>query len=491
MFHPLRSKRFFFFLFLLFLAISCSVFSQAVAQTKTTVAFLGFTAKDIPESGVDILSELVRNELVISPEYTVIDRNRTEDLLKEMEFQLSDLSDQSSVVTVGNLLGVQKVMSGTIGRLGELYIITLNIMDVETGAIERAETEEFVGVMEDLRKPVRIAVQKLLDIEGIEVARGTYIHVASEPEGVNIYIDGLFEGSAPARVKVPGPGEYHVKLYSPGYQEWIQKVKVEENATFFVNAKLLKMEKDAPVDERIRALQDGRTSFIVMATLYSLAATEALIYASGTDNDRLYFGLPLLVTPGSFFLALRATDKAIMNKGRSFMITSSMLWGSTMGFTSGIVMLPGEDLRGDDWDSTAYWRPYAFASALGGLAYGTAAVLLTRGDAFPARRVWFMNLGSFMGSLVGLGIPYMFHAESNALLFGCMFAGSTLGGALAAYLTRHISALGVSVENLSFESLMTIDGAGGVSPGIPIPAVIPGRGGGAPEYRFTLMRYSQ
>jgi len=488
-----------FLILLLFLSGSGFLQAQEISpDDKTTVAFLGFNARDIPPSGVDILAELVRNELVISREYTVIDREYTEELLKEMEFQLSDLTDEESVVSVGNLLGVEKLMTGTIGQLGRLYIITLKILDVETGTIERVVNEEFVGVMEDLRKPVRIAVQKLLDIRGIEVDRGTFIHVASEPEGINIYVDGLFEGSSPARIKVPGPGEYHVKLYSPGYEEWRQKVDVEENSTFFVRAKMLKQDKDAKVDERVRALQDGRTSFIVVSTLYSLAATEAIIYGSGIgeQNNRLYFGLPLLITPGSFFLALRGTDNAIMNKGRSFMITSSMLWGSTMGFTSGVVMWE----EPQNWDTmlaeeqtdyrTEYWRPFALASAAGGLVYGTAAVLLTRGDAFPAKRVWFMNLGCFMGSLIGLGIPYMFEVESRPWLFGCMFAGSTAGGVLAAYLTRHIASVGASVENLSYSSLMEIDKSWEFSPGIPLPDIVPGSDGGSPQYRFTLIHYT-
>lgn len=417
--------------------------AQTPDGSGTTIAFLGFDAKDIPASGADILADLVREELAVSPHYSVIDRDNTAALLDELEFQVSGVVQRDSVVAVGNMLGVEKLMVGTIGELGRLYIITLQIIDVETGEIERVETEEFVGVMEDLRRPVRVAVQKLLDIEGIEVDRGTYVHVSSDPEGIGIYIDGLFEGNTPARVEVPGPGEYGVKLFSPGYQEWHQKVDVEDNSTFFVNARMLDADPDALVDERVRALQDGRTRFIVMSTLYSVAVTEGLIFASGTENNKLYLGMPLLVTPGAFFAALRATDRAIMNKGRSFMITSSILWGSTLGITSGAILNAGRtDPDPDDW------RPYVLASVAGGLSYGTVATVLTRGDAFPARRAWFMNLGSFMGSLMGLGIPYMFDAESPALYLTTMLAGSTAGGGLALYLTRHIASEGTNVENL-------------------------------------------
>lgn len=64
-----------------------------------------------------------------------------------------------------------------------------------------------------------------------------------------------------------------------------------------------------------------------------------------------------------------------------------------------------------------------------------------------------------MGSLVGLGIPYMFNVESRPLLFGSMLAGSTVGGGLAIYLTRYIPSHGANVENLSFSgSLIEING---------------------------------
>lgn len=353
-----------------------------------------------------------------------------------------------------------------------------------SGKIERIETEEFTGSMENLRRPVRIVVQKLLDIKGIEVDRGTFININSEPAGINIYIDGLFEGSSPAKVKVPGEGEYHVKLYAPGYEDWHQKVNVKENSTFFVNAKLLKKAGGKEVDERIRALQDGRTSFIVTATVFSLISTESLIYASGTDNSRLYFGMPLLVTPASFFLALKGTNSAVMNAGRSFMITSSILWGSTMGITSGIVMYP--DTGDADPD---YWRPFALASTAGGLVYGTAATLLTRGDAFPLSRIWYINLGAFMGSLVGLGIPYMFNVENRAVLFGSMLSGSTIGGGLAVYLTRYIPSRGANVENLSFGSLINIRGKEFV-PGIPMPVLTGGKGDNSPGITFSILHYT-
>ena len=479
---------FFYVLLILLTIISTAGLSaeETYSSLKINTAFLGFNARDIPLSGADILSDLVREELIKSGKYNVIDREHTEYLLEEIAFQHTDLTDQNSIASIGNLLGVEKLMTGTIGKLGDLSIITLRIMDVETGVIERTETEEFIGMMEELRKPVRIAVQKLLDIEGIEVDRGTFIHVGSEPEGVNIYVDGLFEGSSPARIKVPGPGEYRVKLYAPGYEEWHQKVEVEDNSTFFVDARLLKTDKDSAVDDRVKALQDGRVSFIINSTLYSLAVTEALIFASGTDNGRLYFGLPLLITPGAFFLSMKGSQNAIMNKGRSFMISSSFMWGATMGVTSGIVLL-GDQPNQEGWNAAEYWRPFAFASAAGGLIYGTAATLLTRGNAFPASRVWYMNLGSFMGSLVGLGIPYMFNVENRPLLFGSMLTGSTLGGGLAIYLTRHIASIGANVENLSFGSLINIEGDR-IKPGIPIPLPVPVKNSRTPGYGVSLIR---
>jgi len=418
------------------------------------VAFLGFVSDDLGASGLAILSDLVRKEISIAPGYALVERADIAAVLAEQELRLTDAFAEGGALSIGRLVGADAFLVGKIGLLGTLYIISLRLVDVETGTALRTVTEEFIGPLEDLRKPVRVASQKILGVPGIEVNQGEFISVETDPPGVGVYVNGLFEGNGPVVVRVPKAGKYDVKLASDGYKPWSQRVTVEANATFFVKAKLIRQEK--PVDERIRALQDGRAAFLTFATIYSAAASEALLYAFGSDNPRLYIGLPLLTAPLVFFGALKATEGVIMNSGRSFMIISSTLWGSTWGLSAAIVFgaTAAADAMSDPnaappEGGLAFDPLYAGLSVAGGLLYGGLSTWLTSGsEPFPSARVWLYHLGSVLGAFLGLGVPYVFGIESPGVIYAGMLSGSLAGSAIALWLTRDYTE-GRSVGNAS------------------------------------------
>lgn len=423
----------------------------AVGET-VGVAFVGFDSGDISESGRLILSDLVRREISIAPGFSLVDRGDIELLLEEQELRLSEAFDASDPVRIGALTGAGSYIVGRIGLLGTLYIISLRMINVETGQVTRTVTEEFIGPLEDLRKPVRVAAQKILGVPGIEVNQGEFISIETDPPGVGVYVNGLFEGNGPVVIRVPKPGKYDVKLATDGYKPWSQNVNVEKNATFFLKARLIKQEKI--VDERTRALQDGRVSFLTFTTVYAALASEATLYALGSDNVRLYVGLPLLTSPLAFFGALKATDGVVMNSGRSFMIMSSTMWGSTWGLVASFVFGAdgAADAAADEEGSSSFgFLPlHAGLSVAGGLVYGGLSTWLTSGDEpFPSSRVWLYHLGSVLGSFLGLGVPYVFGAESPGVIYGGMLAGSLAGSATALWLTRDYTE-GRNVGNVSF-----------------------------------------
>lgn len=459
-----------------FLVLFAACVFSATAQ-KIPAAFLGFESVDLGASGLAILDDLVKQEISRSPDYALVDIDRRGALAKEIEFSLSALADPAKTAKLGELSGARKLIGGKIGILGSLYLITLDLVDVQTGTVERGITEEFVGGLEDLRKPVRIAAQKLLGIKGIEVAQGTFINVASDPAGVGVYVDGLFEGSSPVRVKVAKAGRHVVKLAAEGYKSWSQTVSVDDNSTFFLSAKLLKQER--VVDEQTKSLQDGRFALSLYSGLFAAVASDMLFYALsgnlGGDNIRLAIGLPLVSAPLGFFGALMATERVPMTGGRSTMIITSSLWGSTWGLTAAFAF--GAAGAGNE----NYMTGFAGLSVAGGLLYGGIATWLTSGEkAFPAGRAWLFNLGSVLGSLLGLGIPYLFNVGEAPVIYAGMLSGSLVGSATAWFLTREMTE-GRNVGNLALGAAVEA-GRGGVRAGIPLPepvALSPGDGRGA------------
>ena len=131
------------------------------AQEKTPVAVIDFYAPEISQSAVVSLSNIVRRKLIETNSFIVVDRNNMQEILEEHNFQQSGAcTDLSCMVQIGQMLGVRKMVGGTIGLLGSKYIIDLQLVDVESGQIEKMENTEYMGPVEGLDASIgRVTIQ--------------------------------------------------------------------------------------------------------------------------------------------------------------------------------------------------------------------------------------------------------------------------------------------------------------------------------------------
>lgn len=105
------------------------------------------------------LTESVRRELVLSGKYKVIDRGNMEKILGEQKLQMSGCVSGECIVEAGQLLGVGKLISGTVSMVGKTYYLTLSLISVKTGEIEnvaedtcKCEVDELIGSTKRLAK---------------------------------------------------------------------------------------------------------------------------------------------------------------------------------------------------------------------------------------------------------------------------------------------------------------------------------------------------
>jgi len=128
------------------------------AQDKITAAVLDLEAREGVSTGIALmLSDYLRTQLVNSNRYTIVTRENMEQILREQQFQLAGCTTQECIVQMGQLLGVRKMFSGSIGKFGTTYLINMKIMDVESGKIDKAESDQCSrfgedAVIESLRK---------------------------------------------------------------------------------------------------------------------------------------------------------------------------------------------------------------------------------------------------------------------------------------------------------------------------------------------------
>ncbi len=135
---------------ILFLLVTLYISNILIAQDKPSIAVLPLEENGISPSEAMVLTDELRSVLVQSENYIVVERSNMESILQEQGFQLSGCTSTECAVEAGKLLGVEKMVTGSIGKIGELFNINVRLFDVETGQIKNTVSQKHEGSVEDL-----------------------------------------------------------------------------------------------------------------------------------------------------------------------------------------------------------------------------------------------------------------------------------------------------------------------------------------------------
>lgn len=124
---------------------------QAAAK-KLTVAILDFDARGgLTKEEAATLSDAFQTEIVSFGEFTVVDRQRIKQILEEQGFQSSEACSQvECIVEAGKILKVERMFAGTIGKVGSLFNVNIQVIDIATAQIISNKAQRHSGDIEDL-----------------------------------------------------------------------------------------------------------------------------------------------------------------------------------------------------------------------------------------------------------------------------------------------------------------------------------------------------
>jgi len=133
------------------------------AQAKSSVAILELEPKGVPDVEVSALSDRLRGELIATGAFDVMERGKMQEILKEQGFQQSGACNTDAcAIEVGQLIGVEKMIGGSLGKVGKTYSINLRLINVRTGRIERSIMRDYTGEIDRLlTTEMRIVAQQL------------------------------------------------------------------------------------------------------------------------------------------------------------------------------------------------------------------------------------------------------------------------------------------------------------------------------------------
>ncbi len=106
----------------LFISVIFSTFLSA-QEGAPAVAVLDFEPKGLPGYEAETLTERLRSEIANTKAVRLTDRKLLEKILNEQGLQQSGCTTDECAAEVGQLLGAQYMISGSIGKLGDTYTI--------------------------------------------------------------------------------------------------------------------------------------------------------------------------------------------------------------------------------------------------------------------------------------------------------------------------------------------------------------------------------
>ena len=117
------------------ITIIASIFIAATLSAQT-VAVWGFDSDSFClENKTAVMSDLLIDELVGINGITVVERNRLDDVIRELDFQNGIYTDSESVKSVGKMVNADCVITGNTTFIDGELLVTARLIEVETAKI--------------------------------------------------------------------------------------------------------------------------------------------------------------------------------------------------------------------------------------------------------------------------------------------------------------------------------------------------------------------
>ncbi|MBD3165880.1 DUF2380 domain-containing protein [bacterium] len=95
------------------------------------------------------LTHLLQEELHATGHFTLVERDKLEDILEEIGLQMAGCTTTECAVETGRMLGAQQMVAGSVSRFGDLYVVSVRLIDVESAVVLRAESVKCRSSVDD------------------------------------------------------------------------------------------------------------------------------------------------------------------------------------------------------------------------------------------------------------------------------------------------------------------------------------------------------
>ena len=153
-----KGTLFLFTFYILFVSLPTHLFAQ---QKAKRIAILDLQGEGVSKSAAKTLTDRLRSKLVNTGVFHVLEREQMDEILGEQGFQQSGCVSDECLVEIGRLVGVEQMIGGSIGKIGQTYTLDLRIIDVQSGRILKTVSDDYRGDADGLLGVLESAANKI------------------------------------------------------------------------------------------------------------------------------------------------------------------------------------------------------------------------------------------------------------------------------------------------------------------------------------------
>jgi hypothetical protein len=195
-----------------------------------------FAVMDLSAAGVDKtvaanVTQILSAEIKKVEGATVVSRD---DVLAILQLEkdktlLGCSEDEQCLAELGDALGVERLVIGSVGKLADSYLIALKLISTKKVGVENRITESYQGNEAELLRAIRHAARALL---GIEVAGTGTLAASTTVDGARLYVDGAERGTLPGPpIEGLAPGRHSIRISADRHLDQVFDVYVNPSDT--------------------------------------------------------------------------------------------------------------------------------------------------------------------------------------------------------------------------------------------------------------------
>ena len=173
---------------------------------KSTVAVLDFEGRGISIQEAKTLTDRFTSSMSSTKRVIMVERGVMAEVLENQGLAMGECTSDECAAEVGAMLGVQFMVSGAIGKLGDTYTIDVKMFSVATGAAENMQSISYQGKVDGLITEIEIIGWTIL---GLNIPKnliqkrrmGTSAYLAQQKEKTKV--------GAALRSVIPGLGQLY------------------------------------------------------------------------------------------------------------------------------------------------------------------------------------------------------------------------------------------------------------------------------------------